>query len=87
MHTDVVFAQAEEGIGEDNFTKVYKGVIMDRLEAFEKMLADIQKQADYEKERLKIMKEEGKEKTATYRQYLGNRIMYRFFLISINNMD
>ncbi|WP_272867380.1 hypothetical protein [Sharpea azabuensis] len=26
------------------------------------------------------MKAEGKEKTATYRQYLGNRIMYRFFL-------
>lgn len=26
------------------------------------------------------MKEEGKEKTATYRQYLGNRIMYRLFL-------
>ncbi len=88
MHTDVVFAQAEEGIEEDNveivlensFTKVYKGAIMDRLEAFEKMLADIQKQADYEKVQLKIMKEEGKEKTATYRQYLGNRIMYRFFL-------
>lgn len=61
MHTDVVFAQAEEGIGEDNveivlensFTKVYKGAIMDRLEAFEKMLVDIQKQADSEKRTIK----------------------------------
>ena len=51
---------------------------MDRLEAFEKMLADIQKQAAYEKNQLKIMKAEGKE--TTYRQYLGNRVMYRFFL-------
>lgn len=53
---------------------------MDRLEAFEKMLAAIQKQAEYEKNQLRIMKAEGKEKTATYRQFLGNRIMYRFFL-------
>ena len=57
-----------------------KRITMDRLEAFEKMLADIQKQAAYEKNQLKIMKAEGKEKTATYRQYLGNRVMYRFFL-------
>jgi len=57
-----------------------KGETMDRLEAFEKMLADIQKQAEYEKNQLRIMKAEGKEKTATYRQFLGNRIMYRFFL-------
>ena len=39
---------------------------MDRLEAFETMLADIQKQAAYEKNQLKIMKADGKEKTATY---------------------
>ena len=40
---------------------------MERLEAFEKMLADIIKQADYEKEQMEKLKTEGKEKTATYR--------------------
>ena len=35
---------------------------MDRLEAFEKMLADIQKQAAYEKNQLKIMKAEEKKR-------------------------
>ena len=42
---------------------------MERLEAFEKMLADIIKQADYEKEQMEKLKAEGKEKTATYRQF------------------
>ena len=33
---------------------------MERLEAFEKMLADIIKQADYEKEQMEKLKAEGK---------------------------
>lgn len=49
---------------------------MERLEAFEKMLSDILKQAEYENEQMEILKAAGKEKTATYRQYLGNRLMY-----------
>lgn len=48
---------------------------MERLEAFEKMLAEIIKRAEYENEQMAILKAAGKEKTATYRQYLGNRLM------------
>ena len=49
---------------------------MDRLEAFETMLADLQKQADSEKEQMEKLKAAGREKSATYRQYLGNRMIY-----------
>lgn len=53
---------------------------MDRLAAFEKMLSDIQKQSEYEKEQMDTMKAAGKEKTATYRQYLGNRMLYKMMM-------
>lgn len=53
---------------------------MDRLEAFEQMLSDIKKQAEYETEQLKQMKAAGKEKSATYRQFLGNRMLYKMML-------
>ena len=53
---------------------------MEKLEAFEKMLADIIKQADYEKEQMEKLKAEGKEKTATYRQFFGNRMLYKMIL-------
>ncbi len=53
---------------------------MERLEAFEKMLADIQKQADYEKQQMDALKAMGKEKTATYKQYFGKRLFYKMIL-------
>lgn len=53
---------------------------MERIEAFEKMLSEIQKQAEYESEQLDRLKAAGKEKTATYRQFLGNRMMYKMML-------
>lgn len=53
---------------------------MERLKAFEDMLNDIKKQAEYETEQLKQLKAVGKEKTATYRQYLGNRMFYKMML-------
>lgn len=53
---------------------------MERLEAFERMLFDIKKQAEYETEQLKLLKAAGKEKSATYRQYLGNRMLYNMML-------
>lgn len=53
---------------------------MDRLEAFEQMLADIQKQSAQEKEEMDRLKAEGREKTATYRQYFANRQVYRILL-------
>ncbi|MGN0495181.1 MAG: hypothetical protein ACI4GW_03025 [Lachnospiraceae bacterium] len=53
---------------------------MERLEAFELMLSDIQKQSEYEMIQMKKLKSEGKEKSATYRQYFGNRMLYKMIL-------
>lgn len=53
---------------------------MDRLEAFEKMLEDLRKQADDENEKMKELKAAGKEKTATYKQYFGNRLLFQMML-------
>lgn len=53
---------------------------MNRLEAFEKMLSDIQKNSESEKALMDELKASGKEKTATYRQFMGNRLMYSRFL-------
>ena len=49
---------------------------MDRLEAFEKMLADMQ-QAEKEHVEMEKMKAAGKEKTAAYRQYFSNHLFYQ----------
>lgn len=49
---------------------------MDRLQAFEDMLSDILSQFEKEKRAMDELKAKGKEKTATYRQYMGNRLMY-----------
>ena len=53
---------------------------MERIEAFERMLSDIQKQSAYEPEQMEKLRASGKEKTATYRQYLGNRMVYKLLL-------
>ena len=53
---------------------------MERLAAFESMLADIQKQSEYERKQMEKLKSEGKEKSATYRQYFGNRMLYKMIL-------
>ncbi|MGN0691859.1 MAG: hypothetical protein ACI4K7_05895 [Oscillospiraceae bacterium] len=53
---------------------------MERLEAFEKMLEEIVRQYNFEKEKMDELKAEGKEKTATYRQYMGNRLVYNRML-------
>ena len=53
---------------------------MDRLEAFEKMLNDLQERANYEKKELDRLKSEGKEKTATYQLYMANRLLFNRFL-------
>ena len=44
------------------------------------MLSDIQKQSEYEKEQMERLKSQGKEKSATYRQYFGNRMLYKMIL-------
>ncbi len=50
---------------------------MERLEAFEKMLSDIKRQAEYESKQMEELKASGKEKSATYRQFFGNRMLYK----------
>ncbi len=51
-----------------------------RLEAFEKMLSEIQKMCVDAEEKMKHLKAEGKEKTATYRQLMGNKLQYQNML-------
>lgn len=53
---------------------------MERLEAFEKMLNDLKAQASYEAEEMERLKDEGREKSATYRQFFGNRLFYKQLL-------
>lgn len=57
-----------------------RGEIMERLEAFEKMLSDIIEQSEKEKAVMDDLKAKGKEKTATYKQYMGNRLIYNRIL-------
>ena len=47
-----------------------------RLEAFERMLKVVQENYHTADEKMKQLKAEGKEKTATYRQLLGNKMQY-----------
>lgn len=52
----------------------------ERLNAFEKMLTDVQ--ANYLEliSRLDRLKAEGREKSATFRQYLGNKMTCQYML-------
>lgn len=49
---------------------------MERLEAFEAMMKTVLEQAESEKCAMDELKSQGKEKSATYRQYMGNRFFY-----------
>lgn len=53
---------------------------MDRLAAFEEMLADVRKQAAFEQAEMDRLKAEGKVRTVTYRQYFSNRMLYKMML-------
>lgn len=53
---------------------------MDRLDRFERMLADLLRQAEYEQAEIERLKAAGREKSATYRQYFGNRMLYKMML-------
>lgn len=59
---------------------------LSRLDSFEAMLASVKAQYRDATEKIKKLKAEGKEKTATYRQLLGNKLqlgsmltMYRVY--------
>lgn len=53
---------------------------MDRLQAFEEMLEEIQHQMESEKIAIDKLKAQGKEKSATFKQYLGNRLVHQRML-------
>ncbi len=53
---------------------------LERLAAFEQMLADAQRNYDELTARLERLKAEGKTKSATFRQYLGNKMTYQYLL-------
>ncbi len=52
----------------------------ERLAAFERMLADAQRNYDELTARLERLKAEGKTRSATFRQYLGNKMTYQYLL-------
>ena len=49
---------------------------MERIEAFEAMLRATRAQAEAERQKMEALRAQGREKSATYRQYLGNRLFY-----------
>ena len=49
---------------------------MERIEAFEAMLRATLAQAEAERQKMEALRAQGREKSATYRQYLGNRLFY-----------
>ena len=51
-----------------------------RLEAFEKMLSAIEANYAGIVSRMETLKSQGKEKSATYRQLMGNKLMYHEML-------
>ena len=51
-----------------------------RLEAFEKMLSAVKDNYQQTEQKMKKLKEEGKEKSATYRQLMGNKLQYQNML-------
>lgn len=55
-------------------------VRMERLEAFEKMLADVQAQYAGVVEKMAELRAQGKEKTVTYRQLMANKLRYQELL-------
>lgn len=52
----------------------------ERLAAFERMLEDVRRQYEELTARLEQLKAEGKTKSATFRQYLGNKLTCQYML-------
>lgn len=52
----------------------------DRLEAFEKMLSAVQNGYETANEKMTKLKAEGKEKTVTFRQLMGDKMLYKSML-------
>ena len=53
---------------------------MDRLEAFERMLADLQARLAATEERMQALRAQGKEKSVTFRQLMGEKLQLKAML-------
>ena len=53
---------------------------MDRLEAFERMLADLQERLADTQAKMQALKAQGREKSATYRQLMGDKMQIKAML-------
>lgn len=60
--------------------QMVQGNVESRLEAFEKMLAAVQENYDRADCKMKQLKAEGREKSATYRQMMGSKLQYQNML-------
>jgi len=60
--------------------KKKEGEDMERLEAFEAMLAEVRRRYDGAVEKMAVLKGQGKERTATYRQLMGDKLRYQEML-------
>lgn len=52
----------------------------DRLQAFEAMLEEIQRDYDFKTSEIEKLKLQGKEKTVTFKQYLADKMLYQRML-------
>ena len=53
---------------------------MDRLEAFERMLADLQARLAATEARMQALRAQGKEKSVTFRQLMGEKLQLQAML-------
>ena len=53
---------------------------MDRLEAFERMLADLQARLAATEDRMQALRAQGKEKSVTFRQLIGEKLQLQAML-------
>lgn len=53
---------------------------MDRLEAFERMLADLQTRLAATEARMQALRAQGKEKSVTFRQLMGEKLQLQAML-------
>lgn len=52
----------------------------DRLQAFEAMLDEVQRDYDFKASEIEKLKAQGKEKTVTFKQYLADKMLYQRML-------
>lgn len=53
---------------------------MDRLEAFERMLADLRARLAVTEERMQVLRAQGREKSVTFRQLMGEKLQLQAML-------